>query len=78
MCHASVSVGFVLKTRAFIGCKSMSAVPVPCISATIGGVERLISDLRTLSEDHESADIVFLVGPTEERIYAHRIMLLAR
>lgn len=38
----------------------------------------LLDDLQKLSEDQDSADIVFVLGREEERIYAHRIILMAR
>ncbi|KAH1002259.1 hypothetical protein HUJ04_008361 [Dendroctonus ponderosae] len=44
----------------------------------LAGVPRLLDDLQRLSEDTDSADIVFLLGREEERIYAHRIILMAR
>ncbi|KAK6631034.1 hypothetical protein RUM44_003206 [Polyplax serrata] len=42
------------------------------------GVSQLLEDLQRLAEDHESADIVFLLGREEVPVYAHRIMLMAR
>jgi len=42
------------------------------------GIPRLLEDLKSLSEDHESADVVFLVGRDEVPIYAHRVILMAR
>lgn len=42
------------------------------------GVPRLLEDLARLSEDRETADIVFLLGRDEVPIYAHRIILQAR
>lgn len=44
----------------------------------LAGVPRLLDDLQRLSEDTDSADIVFLLSREEERIYAHRIILMAR
>ncbi|XP_033167087.1 BTB/POZ domain-containing protein 9 isoform X2 [Drosophila mauritiana] len=38
---------------------------------------QLIEDLQRLSEDQDSADVVFICG-RDERIYAHRLMLMAR
>ncbi|KAH8327907.1 hypothetical protein KR067_001501 [Drosophila pandora] len=38
---------------------------------------QLIDDLQRLSEDQDSADVVFICG-RDERIYAHRLMLMAR
>lgn len=45
---------------------------------SLAGVPQLLIDLQRLSEDHESADMVFLVDRDEERIYAHKIILQAR
>lgn len=42
------------------------------------GVHKLLEDLLRLSEDHDSADVVFLIGKSEEKVYAHRIILMAR
>ncbi|XP_066138937.1 serine-enriched protein isoform X3 [Euwallacea fornicatus] len=44
----------------------------------LAGVPRLLDDLQRLSEDTDSADIVFLLGRDEERVYAHRVILMAR
>ncbi|XP_055692926.1 uncharacterized protein LOC129795559 isoform X1 [Lutzomyia longipalpis] len=44
----------------------------------LAGLPQLLDDLQRLSEDQDSADVVFLVGRDEERIYAHRIILMAR
>lgn len=41
------------------------------------GLSQLLDDFLRLSEDQDSADIVFLLRD-EERVYAHRIILLAR
>lgn len=46
--------------------------------AGLAGVPRLLEDLARLSEDTESADIVFLLGREDTPIYAHRIILQAR
>ncbi|XP_053953391.1 uncharacterized protein LOC128860139 [Anastrepha ludens] len=59
-------------------------VPPPCPTplhfdqAAMAGLPQLITDLQRLSEDQESADLVFICGREEERIYAHRILLMAR
>lgn len=45
---------------------------------TLAGVPQLLEDLQRLAEDHESADIVFLVGREDIPVYAHRIILMAR
>lgn len=42
------------------------------------GVQQLLIDLQRLSEDPESADLVFVVDRDEERVYAHKIILMAR
>lgn len=42
------------------------------------GLGQLIDDLQRLMEDHETADIVFLLGASEMAVYAHRIILRAR
>ena len=44
----------------------------------VSGVPRLLEDLTKLSEDKETADIVFLLGRDETPVYAHRIILQAR
>lgn len=44
----------------------------------IAGVPRLLDDLERLSEDNDSADIVFILGREEERVFAHRVIMLAR
>lgn len=45
---------------------------------SMAGVSQLLIDLQRLSEDHEMADIVFLVDRSEERIYAHKVILNVR
>lgn len=53
----------------------------PCCAGGGGehaGLPGLLRDLQRLSEDQDSADIVFLLGPHEERVYAHKIILSAR
>ncbi|KAJ4427459.1 hypothetical protein ANN_25104 [Periplaneta americana] len=44
----------------------------------LAGVPQLLEDLQRLADDHDSADIVFLVGREEVPVYAHRIILMAR
>lgn len=44
----------------------------------MAGLPQLIEDLQRLSEDQDSADVVFVCGREEERIYAHRIILMTR
>lgn len=46
--------------------------------AGLAGVPRLLEDLARLSEDKDTADIVFLLGRDETPVYAHRIILQAR
>ncbi|XP_026822518.1 uncharacterized protein LOC113560689 [Rhopalosiphum maidis] len=45
---------------------------------TFVGVPQLLEDLQKLADDHESADIVFLIGREEVPVYAHRIILMTR
>lgn len=45
---------------------------------SLAGVPQLLIDFQRLSEDHESADVIFLLDRDEERIYAHKIILQAR
>lgn len=45
---------------------------------TYAGVTQLLEDLQKLADDHESADIVFLIGREEVPVYAHRIILMTR
>ncbi|XP_076064156.1 uncharacterized protein LOC143038603 isoform X2 [Oratosquilla oratoria] len=42
------------------------------------GVSRLLEDLHRLSEDKESADIIFVVGREETHIPAHKLILKSR
>lgn len=42
------------------------------------GVPQLLEDLQKLADDHDSADIVFLIGREEVPVYAHRIILMTR
>lgn len=42
------------------------------------GVMKLVEDFQKLSEDQESADTVFLLDKNEERVYAHKVILMAR
>lgn len=44
----------------------------------LAGLPQLLDDFQKLLEDQESADVVFLLGREEERIYAHRLILMAR
>lgn len=45
---------------------------------SFAGVPQLLLDLQHLSEDHESADLVFHFDRDEDQIYAHKIILQAR
>ncbi|KAL5290500.1 hypothetical protein ACFFRR_010083 [Megaselia abdita] len=45
---------------------------------SVASVEQLITDLETLLDDQDHADIVFLLGREEERFYAHRLILMVR
>ncbi|XP_026734002.1 BTB/POZ domain-containing protein 19 isoform X1 [Trichoplusia ni] len=51
-----------------------------CCTASVerAGLPGLLRDLQRLSEDQDSADIVFILGPSEEKVYAHKIILIAR
>lgn len=49
-----------------------------CNDKSMVGVQQLLIDLQRLSEDPESADLVFVVDRDEERVYAHKIILMAR
>ncbi|CAH2039917.1 unnamed protein product, partial [Iphiclides podalirius] len=50
-----------------------------CCTASVerAGLPGLLRDLQRLSEDQDSADIVFILGTSEEKVYAHRIILVA-
>lgn len=45
---------------------------------TFAGVSQLLADLQHLSEDQESADLVFIFDRDEDKIFAHKIILQAR
>ncbi|XP_026499925.2 BTB/POZ domain-containing protein 19 [Vanessa tameamea] len=51
-----------------------------CCTASVerAGLPGLLRDLQRLSEDQDSADIVFILGTAEEKVYAHKIILIAR
>ncbi|GLH03612.1 Ring canal kelch homolog [Gryllus bimaculatus] len=53
-------------------------VAAHCPDKSLAGVPRLLEDLQRLADDHESADVVFLVGREEAPVYAHRVVLMAR
>ncbi|XP_014661668.1 PREDICTED: BTB/POZ domain-containing protein 19-like isoform X2 [Priapulus caudatus] len=44
----------------------------------IVGVPALLDDLYKLSHDQTTADMLFIVGPEEERFYCHKLILYAR
>lgn len=44
----------------------------------LAGVPQLLDDLHKLVDDQDTADVVFLLGREEEKIYAHRLILMAR
>lgn len=52
-------------------------MPALCDQA-LAGLPQLLQDLQKLSEDHDTCDVVFLIGREEERVYAHKIILMAR
>lgn len=54
-----------------------SRVPLTSLCDT-AGVPQLLDDLQKLLDDQESCDIVFLLGRDEDRVYAHKIILMAR
>lgn len=49
-----------------------------CVEKSTVGVQQLLIDMQRLSEDHENADVVFVVDRDEERVHAHKIILMAR
>lgn len=53
--------------------------PTECMSnKVLAGVPQLLDDLHKLVNDQETADVVFLLGREEEKIFAHRLILMAR
>lgn len=44
----------------------------------LAGVPSLLDDLHKLVDDQETADVIFLLGREEEKIFAHRLILMAR
>lgn len=44
----------------------------------LAGLQQLLYDLHNLLEDHDTADVVFLLDREEERIPAHKIILMTR
>jgi len=44
----------------------------------MSGVAGLLNDLQRVLEDHEWADVVFVMGSDEVPVYAHRVLLRAR
>lgn len=71
-----------------MGSRVVGTVNVHCSGAAPGatlpadkalaGVPRLLDDLQRLVEDTDLADIVFILNRDEERVFAHRVMLMAR
>lgn len=55
----------------------LSTTGLPADKA-LAGVPRLLDDLQRLSEDVDTADIVFICGREEERVFAHKVILMAR
>ncbi|XP_013172521.1 PREDICTED: BTB/POZ domain-containing protein 19 isoform X2 [Papilio xuthus] len=57
-----------------------SRVAGACCAASVerAGLPGLLRDLLRLAEDQDSADVVFILGTAEEKVYAHRIILFAR
>ncbi|XP_053606682.1 uncharacterized protein LOC128673097 [Plodia interpunctella] len=55
-------------------------VPGTCCAASVerAGLPGLLRDLQRLAEDHDSADIVFILGTAEEKVFAHKIIMIAR
>lgn len=49
-----------------------------CSDKSMAGIQQLLIDMQRLSEDQENADIVFVVDRDEERVHAHKIILMAR
>lgn len=52
--------------------------PAECNKHVLAGVPQLLDDLHKLIDDQETADVVFLLGREEEKIFAHRLILMAR
>ncbi|XP_068618573.1 BTB/POZ domain-containing protein 19 [Battus philenor] len=57
-----------------------SRVAGSCCTASVerAGLPGLLRDLQRLADDQDSADLVFILGTSEEKVFAHRIILLAR
>lgn len=64
-------------TRAVAVTSSTGATVIPG-EANLAGVLRLLEDLSRLSEDKDTADVVFLLGREETPVYAHKIIMQAR
>ena len=60
------------------GIEQMVMAQVNDVQLTGQTAVRLIEDLQRLMQDHETADVVFVVGHTEVPISAHRVILRAR
>ena len=61
-----------------MGTRVPPPTPTPLCDKAMSGIQQLIDDLQRLSEDQDSSDVVFLLGREEERVYAHRILMMAR
>lgn len=57
---------------------TMQYAPAECNNKVLAGVPQLLDDLHKLVDDQETADVVFLLGREEEKIFAHRLILMAR
>ncbi|XP_070503538.1 serine-enriched protein [Chironomus tepperi] len=58
---------------------TMQKIHAPAVcDKVLAGVPQLLDDFHKMIDDQETADVVFLLGREEERIYAHRLILMAR
>lgn len=70
-----------VRSAPIMGTRVPPPCPLPifsCDGPTMAGLPQLIDDLQRLSEDQDNADVVFICGREEERIFAHRIILMTR
>lgn len=79
----SIDNSIFLKLRLKMGTRAVGVGASTSTSGVLGeaglaGVPRLLEDLARLSEDKDTADIVFLLGRDETPVYGHRIILQAR
>ena len=44
----------------------------------MAGIQQLLHDMKKLSEDQDTMDLCFFVGPEDDRVSAHRLILSAR